>query len=1765
MAVILPVSDVAATTETSVVGGRKARSLQTHKAESLETLKYGAPALLSGAIDEIGQSFGIFESDETLSNNIKTLISPEFGDFYAQHREGYKTTAAIGTFVIPVMAVPKMLKAGGLLHKAIQKVPGGEFASKFIITSGKQYSDRIAELNNRLKVMKDDKSNFVTEEVMSAIRAEKLQAGADALKENVLIDLSVYGLLSESDLFFPAHDSPLTNLALYAVPTAAFSFGAYAFTGKRMMDHISATDGIAKDLAFDTGVTASHALNVPEGRGIVIASDAVQYKQAGEDLTVPNITSQGLSNARQRQSAAESRISKTLEQVSNDQYVPIIKPANLVEGSGEINNIKSMALEDPISTIGLVGLDKTAEATKLSKTLADRKEELLLMRNVSETSDTAFDPELAAELNKLLELDSFVVTKHKEFIPLQEYKETYLDSPFTKNLFTKTLDGYSTTKVTAAELGSSIQVTNRGSLSIAPKQEGRTFYGVKDTDIAPDTNFTKLEKEDVSSMLQGMIQQQIPFIKLRQELRNFADEDGFIPLYKTSDKKFAKASGTPEESILVHIDNIEDVTKKRFKLKNEAFDFEKKQAKAFSTQNLKERTYTWSLMQKALDDFSEEAAGDFSTQISTASSFAEIDFAVKLLEKYPERNLVRFKGEETLTGEKLKETLEFVSLRKKADEYVKHMQMRSANSNKLIKLKDEDILTEYDITRMLNLPLPTGAGNHPILEYFKTFISMPGNTAHSLSTFANSIDNVRQQVVQIATKGRPTGGIPKFSFMGTSLVKQTDHTQAPAIAHYSQRTGNFDGKERLNDLIATAKVNHLSYLSSAPTPVVKAFMQTVQENAHLYKKATEVDKIIAGTAPTVRAPFSANFVLRGQEVQTAADQLSDIAFKAASSTTKEVFKDFTPALKALTDSRGSQIAFDIAVNEMRHGWDLLEGTVRGTDNTFYFKLDPTSNKNKEIYLRLFGKEMPDDALLPISLPSAKAERGEFPIPVALDETAYVGLSAITRLSHKYLDEINYLRGATGLKAIPKRSWHVPFFNVQGQHAKYIVNSENKVVGVRFGKTEDEAQRLAQGEIDNLGQGYSIQTEEYIKSHIQTAGAEFEPLLQNFAKSSRQTGAIKGKTAGTQVNISPDTLKNIITTLQKNFEDLPRYTAASLFKSELEHAQLMKNSLPGFKQAKAEKATEFDLYERAVKQTTPLRPESALGKLYYGFESSADMLLAKTWDKFYKFAPKSASASMAEYEKFNATVGDRYNPFEDFSQFLQATNKVTAPKTLRNILGPMNKLAVNLILRVADLGMPLVNFASIAAVSPAVLTALKKAPRESTSQHMTRIGIAGVPLAEGSELAIPNVGRLMQTAVHGLFDAETRAAIKMETPRGLMKQEVAEHLDFITAPIEGYGKTLLREGVNKLSIPTDWSENMSRAISFSMFYNVARKAMGLDKNAARTFAHKQANNVVGDYRATNRPPIFQGATGMPFGLFTTWVWNFLQRFFGDFEGGRLGAASMQMGVQTFMFGLEGIPGMAPAIEMLTSSYDGRTNITDSLDRAYGPEVTNWALNGTISYFSGIGLQQRGAVTIPSVFTNPESLAEVAPGIRTVQTLMQGLGKIGDTFVNNGADPRAIAEAISLYSVNGAIKNMAQVGLGYSVDRKGQMVNQEVRRIPDLLARAVELKTLNETRRMKELQRDRVRLEIQANRMRSLRSKLRTEMRKGSISQDALDDILGDYYRTKGSLDGFKAFLRSNALRAQFSQVDLELMKALRTNSDDGRMMRLFELVAEDNLN
>jgi len=314
------------------------------------------------------------------------------------------------------------------------------------------------------------------------------------------------------------------------------------------------------------------------------------------------------------------------------------------------------------------------------------------------------------------------------------------------------------------------------------------------------------------------------------------------------------------------------------------------------------------------------------------------------------------------------------------------------------------------------------------------------------------------------------------------------------------------------------------------------------------------------------------------------------------------------------------------------------------------------------------------------------------------------------------------------------------------------------------------------------------------------------------------------------------------------------------------------------------------------------------------------------------------------------------------------------------------------------------------------------------------------------------------------------------------------------------------------------------------------------------------------------------------LFTTWIWNFMQRVYGDVERRHFTPAVWQYIMQHSLYGAGSLPGFDTFVDAATTNYDGTDSIVDRFNAVAPPGFTDYFMSGTLGNLpklfglqDGIAIQSKGDITVPALFTSivpgsGKSFTDAIPAFSVVSDLMD-LTKtaVSDIALSGKVELGALRENLSVNGVNGALRGGMQVWQGYAVDRKRQMINEDTRRLPDTLARIFNLKTNQETARVKFLFQFRQQQARKRELINTLSAHTRTGIRSG-VYQGAGGDAqierdFANYEKAGGSPALVGQWLRKQAIQAQTDKLTSNYLKMIRNNRSEGGAVRLNELVDE----
>lgn len=1173
--------------------------------------------------------------------------------------------------------------------------------------------------------------------------------------------------------------------------------------------------------------------------------------------------------------------------------------------------------------------------------------------------------------------------------------------------------------------------------------------------------------------------------------------------------------------------------------------------------------------------------------IGPGEHHTRIDAVLELYDRLGDRitNKIKF-----MRGIDNFENLEFASLQSKLVEYVRMQKViDQASAPGALGIADKQRLNYYDVMKMLNIP-------EHVLRTFNN-IYQQGDVL--LQDAVKDLEHFKRlmqeeaffpEVTQFLNKELPLRGDMyrrPMNKSGTSLLPPGLVIKRPVDNSLYSRDGLVEATKIQRALF----LKNLQGARAAGANLVAKIIEDIGSRPEHYQTARAVDTLIEGQQRGTGAVSTQQRARGEMPVMQSAQFMEELVDKAVRLETAEYFKKYDEVFAQLRahNNKHDLDEFATYVHARRQGWDVKDAPVLVSEEGGIKKwgLELTNTKdNRRRFELLYGRQMDKEGEL---MPSpTRPGDNNIPYgqriyrPLAISQRAMDGAVAFRELGQNTLRNTNFIKKLYGGGATKFKSWWVPPKNLSRTNTAFIVDPvSDKVVSIVSGSNPQAAWDKALKEIELRKEKLMIVTPEDMTKYFSLHDTAFEKFA-DFTDPLNQTGKAKGTSVGEQIETGIDLMNDMVGTIQRQFESISRRTRVAMFESEINYVRRMYNATKPVSGKKGQSI--FQQYMAALFGNPTLNPNDIIGRHYFAIESSYDELLEKLWQKKTEFlgqteVPKIATA--AEKKRFAALdkqMAD-WNPFNDALDYAQRTTEYRTPVMMKKHMAKLTSLTSLLTLRLMELGHPILNLTSLAATVPAVTKGLKRFPHETAEQHAARIGAFGLQVDADNAMYHPI--RAITSTMHNIFSEEYRWKIwSAKNPdsavnKGFLDQQVAEIFRTLTAPQEGYVEGLIRKYTDILSTLSDKSERIARGIAFAHFYNIAKRGhLTEDDNIAFAFAHRNANETIGNYAPNNRPRMFQGAVGMPLGLFTTFMWNYFERIFGYIENKATRALVTQYATQAAVFGGQTVPGFTQFNDFFASNYDGTVNIVDGLDRIFGPEITEWFLYGVLSNLpklfgadTGIALYTRGDVNfrnIPTIFTLKDTPVVAMIG-DTLTALKKGVQMVRE---RGGFSGQQMAEILAAYSTSRFLRNVGYITSGYVLDRNGQVVGYrdnwkdiltgEVSDELGLIASAVGMRKMDEAKKVEAHYRIHSGEMSRLERRRWLRDRIRADVRGGITEQDVKDSI-ASYVKIGGDPAEFPRFYMEQVLKGQVDKSQLEFIRLFNNERRSYDVQRLLSVI------
>jgi hypothetical protein len=235
-----------------------------------------------------------------------------------------------------------------------------------------------------------------------------------------------------------------------------------------------------------------------------------------------------------------------------------------------------------------------------------------------------------------------------------------------------------------------------------------------------------------------------------------------------------------------------------------------------------------------------------------------------------------------------------------------------------------------------------------------------------------------------------------------------------------------------------------------------------------------------------------------------------------------------------------------------------------------------------------------------------------------------------------------------------------------------------------------------------------------------------------------------------------------------------------------------------------------------------------------------------------------------------------------------------------------------------------------------------------------------------------------------------------------------------------------------------AEEFNRFVSARSAHLLGEK-LNLNHEELRTLISTFVNRVEGNILASQRPSIFQGPIGKAVGLFQSYQFNLLQQLFRHVGEGSGKDALMLLGLQSSLYGMQGMPAFDLVNQHLIGTASGNIehrDIYDSTVDVAGKEAAEFMLYGIPSWVLGTNLYTRGDINPRHPTILPFNIVDI-PVVAMTGKLFSSM-KEGLTKVANGGNAwESALNALEHNGVNRPLAGLAAVLQGHSTTQNGSI--------------------------------------------------------------------------------------------------------------------------------
>lgn len=329
---------------------------------------------------------------------------------------------------------------------------------------------------------------------------------------------------------------------------------------------------------------------------------------------------------------------------------------------------------------------------------------------------------------------------------------------------------------------------------------------------------------------------------------------------------------------------------------------------------------------------------------------------------------------------------------------------------------------------------------------------------------------------------------------------------------------------------------------------------------------------------------------------------------------------------------------------------------------------------------------------------------------------------------------------------------------------------------------------------------------------------------------------------------------------------------------------------------------------------------------------------------------------------------------------------------------------------------------------------------------------------------------------------------------------------------------------------------------------------LSQAQADVMVHSMVNKVNGNYLASQRASITQGAIGQATTLFLTYQMNMMQQMFKYVGSGDKKAAITAMLAQGTMYGVQGLPGFnylnAKVANM--AGNESNTDLYDIMQGSVNDEAFEWMMYGLGSNALGLvnaglktNIYNRGDLNPRNAFLIPTDFADI-PAVSITSRFAENIWNTAANIAKGGDATNTLLHGLEHNAINRPLAGLAQAINGRVTTNAGTMMFDT----GDLVSvanftRIAGGQPLAESMSKDWLYRQQAYQAEDRAKLEEIGTAFKLAVQEGqTLSSDEFDSFLGKYVNAGGNQENFNSWMSSQMMKADQS-VFADIKEKLRS--------------------